>query len=90
MTQDAPDIQLFRVFRLTAHTRGLPPYRSAPLYLFDKLKFVLLSHRCTTIVFETTNCNHTVIFIIDNERCISYFPTNRVFPACIGFSPYCR
>lgn len=36
VTQNTPDIQVSGVFRLTERTYGDYPYRSAPLYLFDK------------------------------------------------------
>ena len=40
VTHDAPDIHVPGVFSLTERTYGVAPYRSAPLYLFDKLEFV--------------------------------------------------
>ena len=39
VTQNTPDIQVSGVFRLTERTYGDYTYRSAPLYLFDKLEF---------------------------------------------------
>ena len=41
VTQYTPDIQVSGVFRLTERTYGDCPYRSVPLFLFDKLEFGL-------------------------------------------------
>ena len=41
--QNTPDIQVSGVFRLTERTYGDYTYRSAPLYLFDKLEFSSLA-----------------------------------------------
>lgn len=38
VTQNTPDIHVSGMFRLAERTYGNTPYRSAPLYLFDKLE----------------------------------------------------
>lgn len=42
MTQNSPDIQLSGLLDLAERTYGEYPYRSAPLYLLDKLEVLLL------------------------------------------------
>lgn len=43
VTQNTPDIHASGMFRLAERTYGNTPYRSAPLYLFDKLEFSSLN-----------------------------------------------
>ena len=43
VTQNSPDIQLSGLLDLAERTYGDYTYRSAPLYLFDKLEFSSLS-----------------------------------------------
>ena len=39
VTHDAPDIHVPGVFSLTERIYGVTPYRSAPLFLSEKLEF---------------------------------------------------